>query len=448
MIYKHFRIQILIRLVAVLGLGYAAIYILSQTSFWLLAVWIVLIDIVLILNLIYYIEKSYRELSQFLLAIEQNDYSNTYSENHPKDPFKPIYQKIMGTFHHLRNEREFNHFYLKEVVDHIGTSILGFDEEGEIQLLNRSARSLLNKPYLRNVDSLRRVNEELMNAIQGLKPGQQKVLKTSSQGKIQSLLVRTTDFKLMDRSQKIVSFQDISRELELQETESWQKLIRVLTHEITNSVIPIATLSSLSNQIISHEDGSPRDLSELNDDDIDDLRGSLRTIEKRSQGLAGFVEEYKSLTHIPALNINEFAVKELIEEVRHLLKPQFNETGIIWKESYENDHITLRADRARIEQVMINLILNALEALENHSHGEIEVNVGYDEMKRVVIEIKDNGPGIPPELAEKIFIPFFSTKDRGSGIGLSYSRQIMSMHQGSLSMVTDSEQGAIFSMVF
>ena len=150
MIYKHFRFQVIIRIAIILLLGYATVYIITQTHFWLLAIWTLLISAIFIVNLIRYIEKSYRELQHFLLAIEQNDYSTTYSEVRSADDFKTIYQKIMGTFHHLRNEREFNHFYLKEVVDHIGTSLLGFEENGEIQLLNKTARDLLKKALFKN----------------------------------------------------------------------------------------------------------------------------------------------------------------------------------------------------------------------------------------------------------------------------------------------------------
>jgi signal transduction histidine kinase len=226
--------------------------------------------------------------------------------------------------------------------------------------------------------------------------------------------------------------------LEYQELESWQKLIRVLTHEIMNSVTPISSLSNAINDTFNETNGKKTELQKISDDDFEDIISSLKTIENRSKGLLKFVSSYKQLTKIPKPDIKEVNLTELVNHCHTLLKQKFKELNIHFTFNNSKEEFNCFADYDLIEQVMINLLLNAIDAVKNQEKPQITVGI-KNELNKYKINIKDNGKGIEPEEIEKIFIPFYTTKKEGSGIGLSLSRQIMRLHKGNIQV--NSEQG-------
>ena len=451
MFYKRFRIQVLLRILLLLGLGYASLRILENGQYWLLAVWTILGMIGVVAGLIRYIERSHRELSNFVLSIEQGDFTNTYAVEEDsksvKAELKRAYGRILNTMQDLRTEKESNHLYLQTIVKHIGVGLICYDEEGEIVLMNQAAEKLFKKPYLRSIQGLAKINLKLYNLVQELATGGREVFQFEREQDTLTLSIYATKFSLLDKAYKLVAFQNIKDELEAQEVESWQKLIRVLTHEIMNSAIPISSLSSIGKQLLEEDDGSPKDLATLDEDDVEDLRGSLKTIENRSKGLVSFVKAYKSLTQISPPSMSEIRVMDLFDRVQRLYKPRMEAMGIHFDVSSQED-LLLKADLELIEQVLINLLLNAMDAVADKEEPLIRMNAQQTKQGRLAIQVYDNGNGIEKEMLRDIFIPFFTTKAKGSGIGLSLSRQIMRMHKGSLAVHSDLGQGTVFTLTF
>ena len=320
------RTTLIIRLSIIILLGVATGYILVQTPYWLAAFWTGLFAFVFLLELLYYLERRHRELQNFVSAIEQNDFSASYT--HRTSELQHAYTRIMDTFRNLRSEKESQHQLLQTIIDHIGVAIISYDEQEKISLMNKAAQLLFQKPYLHTLQGFSTLDPNLHKLIREISSGEQEMFKWTPKGNLKILSIQATEFKLLGEPQKLVSFQDISREMEAQEVDSWQKLIRVLTHEITNSVIPIATLSEVTRQSLNHPNGSPRPLDSLPAEEAEDLRKSLDTIANRSEGLAHFVKEYKDLTRISPLTLSEFEVKDLFERVYILFRPQLEDLGV------------------------------------------------------------------------------------------------------------------------
>jgi two-component system, NtrC family, nitrogen regulation sensor histidine kinase NtrY len=328
------------------------------------------------------------------------------------------------------------------VVEHVNIALLCFEADGKIILLNRAAQELLQKPFLKTLNDLKTIDYELYATIVQLAANEKSMIKVIVKGQLLNLLVQVTEFKMQGLPYKLVSLQDFRSELEAQEIESWQKLIRVLTHEIMNSVIPIANLSGIVNQMLEDTTGKGnyRNLGTLDTEEVDDLHGSLQTIENRSKGLVNFVKAYKSLTQMGEPTFKTLSVHALFEQVYKLLQPRLTDNGIVLEKQIVPAALTLKGDVELLEQVLINLLINAMEALEGVENPVVKL-VGRQTEGNIEIQVADNGPGIPAEILEHIFVPFYTTKKTGSGVGLSLARQIMRLHKGSIAVQSAAGEG-------
>ncbi len=442
--YKYFRWNVIVRISLILLLGYGSIYVITETHFWLVSFWLILALIITLANLVKYVERSRRELANFLLAIKQQDFSNTYHYKKESD-LNYAFHEINLVLKTLRNEKASNLLYLQTIVEHVRIALVCFDDQMRVQLVNHAAKDLFNKQLITTIKSLEHISPELLNTINTIKSGERELVKFSLNGRVMNLSILATEFKLQDQAFKLVSFQDIKSELEANEIESWQKLIRVLTHEIKNSVIPISTLSDVILQMIKDENGHT-DLSLLDDEGIEDLVGGLETIESRSKGLANFVKTYDQLTKVPKPATQPIAVEGLISRLRNLFKVDIEQNAISLKLEIE-EGLEIQVDPDLIDQVLINLVKNAIEALKSTKGASINITAKTG-AEGSEISIADNGPGIPDEVAENIFVPFYTTKVSGSGIGLSLSRQIMRLHKGSLEVQSSPTRGTEFKLKF
>ncbi|RKQ49493.1 histidine kinase/DNA gyrase B/HSP90-like ATPase [Roseivirga pacifica] len=441
--FRRFRWHIIWRIALLLVLGFSTIYVLTQTHFWLVSIWLTLAFILVLIALIRYIEKSHRELRYFLLSIQQGDFSNSYPHK-KEDELNFAFHTINDVLKNLRNEKASNLIYLQTVVEHISVAIICFDESQKIVLTNRASKELFQKDLLTSMNSLLNINEQISEEILQLNSGEKTLLKLQLNNRLVNLSIQATEFKLQEKAFKLVSFQDIKAELEANELDSWQKLIRVLTHEIKNSVIPISTLSDVILQMIKDEEGSP-DVSRLDEEGLADLIGGIETIESRSKGLANFVKTYDQLTKLPKPAFEEVMVERLVDRLLQLFKADFQQQNIqIEKHLYFSG--TILIDPNLIDQVLINLLKNAIEAVSNQNERRLNITASKTETS-VFITIADNGPGIPTEILDNIFVPFYTTKEKGTGIGLSLSRQIMRLHNGQIT-VQSNAQGTSFSLHF
>lgn len=301
-------------------------------------------------------------------------------------------------------------------------------------------------PQIRNISEILAVNVTLYKKLKQMDPGEKALIRVNSE---LNLAIHATELILRGHSYKLIAMQNIHSELESKEVESWQNLTRVLRHEIMNSITPIASLTGTLNEILS-EDLKPlgNDKFEISDESLSDLEEGLQTIENRSKGLVKFVDAYRDYTSIPKPKFGRIKIDELFDHICQLLKREFKEIGIDFHANTHFNNLEITADRELIEMVLINLLKNAKEAIKDTEEPKIELVARVDGERRVLLDVKDNGPGIIPEAQQRIFIPFYTTKKSGSGIGLALSRQIMQMHHGSLSVKSEPDLYTIFTLKF
>ncbi|MEQ8808046.1 MAG: hypothetical protein RIE59_03175, partial [Imperialibacter sp.] len=299
MVFDRFRWQVIVRISLILLLGYAGMYIIMSTDFWLAGCWLMLFTAIATVSLFRYVEIYRRELYNFLSAIKQGDFTNSFSGHTARfrvDDLKFAYSEIIRVFHQLSSERESQYLFLQTIVEHVRVALVVADPKGEVLIYNRSFTELTGKKFIKNMGSLRNVDEAFYDTIDALEPGQ-RILTKLLHKELYNLSVQCSSITVKNTQYRIISFQDIRNELEERELDSWQKLIRVLTHEIMNSAIPISTLTSVIREMLEDEAGQPLPLSELDDESAKDVVDSLKTIENRSKGLVRFVEAYRSLTN-------------------------------------------------------------------------------------------------------------------------------------------------------
>jgi nitrogen fixation/metabolism regulation signal transduction histidine kinase len=397
------------------------------------------------------VEKTQRDLTRFLEAVEHEDFAQTFSGKGLGRSFAALtsaYNAVLDKFRETRAEKEEHFRYLQTIVQHVGIGLVSFQMNGDVDLINAAAKRLLGVPYLKNIRSLSEKHPDLVKVLQAIRPGDRMLVKVNEEQETLHYVVQATAFVMRERHYTLVSLQNIQSELDEREMEAWQRLIRTLTHEIMNSITPIASLASTSHQILSSPPFTGDPDTAYDREALDDLRNAVHTIEKRSKGLLHFVESYRKLTRIPKPTFQVFPVEAVFNRVHRLMRGKCVDHNIAFALSVEPQTLEVTADPELIEQVIINLLLNAIEALDGKSSAMIQLRGFLDARDRVVLQVIDNGPGILPEAQEKIFIPFFTTKKSGSGIGLSLSHQIMRLHRGSLSVSSAPNERTTFTMRF
>ena len=335
---------------------------------------------------------------------------------------------------------------MQTIVDHVGIGLVAYQTDGTVELLNNAAKRLLNVPTMRNIENLRATDPKLVETLHRLSPGENRLVKLQRGDDLLQVSIYATGFVSKQMQLLLVAMQNIQNELEEKEMNAWQNLIRVLTHEIMNSIAPIASLASTANGLLA--DDCSMDPVDNRSERLKDVCDAVETIEKRSRGLIAFIEKYRELTRIPQPQFRIVRVGDLIERVKSLMNDQMARHLIAFSSRIDPETLEITADPALIEQVLINLCKNAVEAMDAVEQPRIDLVAATDRQGSPVIKVIDNGKGIPGEVLERIFIPFFTTKQRGSGIGLSLSRQIMRLHKGTLSV--DSRPGVqtVFALRF
>lgn len=358
------------------------------------------------------------------------------------------YQNLQQKLHDIRNEKDAQSQYLKTIVQHLGIGLMTFNRSGDVQIINTTAKKLLKVKHLKNIEGLARLSEPLVKSFQSLKTGGQDLIKIQHEGYTYQISVYAIELTLKGEPFKLVTLQNIQSELEEKEMEAWQNLIRVLTHEIMNSVTPISSLAATVDGDLKNNIEENKDRYEIEKDDLDDIHRAIQTIQRRSEGLIRFVSDFRNLTRIPIPHLKEVKVKEIFQRVLTLLKHDLDQFNIHVITSVKPADLVVKVDPELIEQVMINIVKNAIQALEEEPDKQIKLSARRDNKNNVTIRIKDNGAGIDEEALSKIFIPFFTTKKNGSGIGLSLSKQIMRQHKGAIKVVSNLDEGTEFSLRF
>lgn len=446
MVYKRFRIVLAGRVLLLGGFIFLLYFLILQTSYYAATLIVAALIVYQFTSLIAYVEKTNRDLTRFLDAIKYSDFSQTFAHTGLGSSFnelKAAFNEVIEKFQKTRAAQEEHFRYLQTVVQHVGIGLIAFNSEGEVSLLNNAAKRLLNVSHLKNIKSLAGSSEKLVEALFRLTSGQKALIKLKQHDQLMQLAVYATEFKLQHQRYTLVSLQNIGAELEEQEMEAWQKLIRVLTHEIMNSITPISSLASTANELL-------KDVVANGEagDSLDDISNALQTIRNRSEGLSNFVDAYRNLTRIPRPNFQIFPIQGLFERITMLMRTQAAAGKVDLRSEIRPASLELTADPELVEQVLINLAFNAIQAVAEQLDARVILSARMDERGRVLIQVEDNGPGILPEVLDKIFIPFFTTKKGGSGIGLSLSRQIMRLHRGTISVQSEINTRTVFTLRF
>ena len=451
MVYKHFRLNCFIRVLFLAVTLCIFLYLLIQTTLYSATFIAGIIIFYQLYALIYYVEKTNRDLVRFLQSIKYGDFSQSYKESglgSSFDALKNAFTEVSNAFRKTRGEKEEHYRYLQTVVQHVGIGLITFKPNGDVELINTAAKRLLKVTRLKNIKSLESLSKLLVNKLFKLKPRENTLVKVEDNNEILYLSLYATEFKLRGEKFTLVSLQNIHSELEEKELEAWQKLIRVLTHEIMNSITPIASLTSTINTMVGEYYEKEKTSKKPNSEALSDIQQALQTIQKRSHGLLHFVDAYRNLTLIPKPKFQIFLVKELFTRAEQLMQSNINKTGVSFEVCIEPETLELSADPELVEQVLINLLLNAFQAVDRKQNAKIELAALLNERGRTIIQVTDNGPGITEENLEKIFIPFFSTKEGGSGIGLSLSRQIMRLFKGGIGVYSEPDIKTVFTLRF
>jgi two-component system nitrogen regulation sensor histidine kinase NtrY len=433
MLQNLFAINIFIRVILISLNSFAFIFILTETNRPATAVLLGFLLIYLTVNLFYYVNRTNRELANFLIYLKENDTSLVLKSKNLDKTFKGLrqsFKKITDELKKTRIEREIKQRYIEMVFEHVGIGLISFDEDGRIEKINKAAKNLLNISHATEISELDKVHHGLAEKLKSQQPGLQSLLKIKINNEILQVAIKSTITVIENKRINIISLQDIRNELEEKELDSWKKLISTLTHEIMNSITPIITLTVAIKRCFK-QNGNIKSPENISIENIKDAIDSTNIIEERSKGLISFVDKYRSITKLPVPALTRISVSQLFSDLEMLFKDTFELKKIKFKKEIIPDNLNITADKKLMEQVLINLIKNSLDAMKDYKKGLV-IFRAFEENNNVNIQIIDNGPGIPDEILENIFTPFYTTKEKGTGIGLSISRQIIRMHKGKI----------------
>jgi len=449
MAFNDFRFRVAFRVVLV-GVSMALmVYMVSRPNMIFAAGLTGIIIILQLLELYRFTSQTNRKLTRFLESVKYSDFISGFNtDNRLGQSFRDLnvaFNEVLEAFRKTRSEKEEHWQYLNTVVQQVRTGIISFDTDGSVQLINTNAKKFLGvTSTIKNISELRERNPHLYEIITATSPGKSALYK---EGTELQLTIQVTEMRIRSSVVKLITLQNIQTELQKQELEAWQNLTRVLRHEIMNSITPISSLTSTLREILDYDLVKKETGYELKNEGAEDLREGLDTIESRSKGLIKFIDAYREYTSLPQPKMKTVRVTDLIDRVGQFMKQQLKKSSIEFSYSCESEFLTVQADEEMIEQVLINLVKNAIESLSNSNKGKITLR-GETRENNVIIEVIDNGPGIIKEALGRIFVPFFTTKKSGSGIGLSLSRQIMQMHNGTLTVESEPDVRTVFSLKF
>ncbi|PSL07709.1 sensor histidine kinase [Cecembia rubra] len=448
--FKSFTLGVLLRVLLIVLVALLAAYLFLQNgsiTYPILMVWVL---VLLSFNLISYVTVTNRKISRFLESIRYSDFSSSFTKDSILgNSFREMnmsFNEVIEAFKKTRAQKEEQMLFLQIMIQHINTGIISFDSQGKIGVINGAAKQLLQIPQFKDINDLGKLSNNLKEEVLKLKPGGSFAIRINSEI---HLNVQSAAFKMEGQSWTLLSFQNIKSELQKNELEAWQNLTKVLRHEIMNSMTPIASLASSLGVILEEDvkEGDEGDLT-LDKESFLDLSEGLETIFKRSNGLVDFVNAYRDYTNIPQPDLKVFPVKPLFENIRILLKEELAKSQIHLICELTPIDLEVIGDQDLIQMILINLVKNGKEAMEKAVNRNIILKGGMDSHSHPFIQVIDHGEGIVPEALERIFVPFYTTKKSGSGIGLAISRQIMNLHKGSLDVTSKPGEKTVFTLSF
>ncbi len=461
MVLKSFFFNTLIRIILITITSFVLLRILERLDreYIFSFAGIIVLLLLQIILLTRFVNRTNRDLSYFFSAVKDEGSSLVYDETRNNVTYRNLYRSLnemREVINKARTDSVKNNLFLTNLVNHVGVGLISFDSEGKVDMINNIACEILGVHSLDSLHKLKKRNGcDLAGTISGLKPGKPELVRVVCEpekgqqfGNIQKLLLKKEIIKSDGKIVNLVSIQNIITELERNELDSWQKLIRVLTHEIMNSVSPVISLTkTISKYFTSIDRQTPLPAEEITDQIIDKTLSGMETIRDTGEGLMNFVSKYRKLNQLPQPVFAQFTIMSLFKSVKQLMEEGKNIKYTMIEYEIDPPDLSLTADTSQLEQLLINLINNSVEAANDAENGRIILR-GFDRDDTTYLQVEDNGPGIPADIIENIFVPFFTTKDTGSGIGLSLSRQIMLLHEGTITAHSMPGEKTVFTLKF
>lgn len=444
--YRRFGLSVSIQVALILVSCGVIAYLAAVMGYLATALLVLAILALQVAGLIHYVTRTNRELARFMLAIRHQDLSQSFTAPNASGAFNELaaaFEEILQRLRDTRSAKEEQANYLHTLVQHVPVAVIAIDETGRVDLFNNAARRLFGVSGLKNLHEFEGFGHGFVEKLRALQTGQRQLIKVVRDDGLMQLNAMATELRIAGHNLKIISLQDIHGELEAREIEAWQNLIRVLTHEIMNSVTPISSLAATAAELLAEA----RD-SGASDGNIEDVEDAVDTIAKRSEGLLHFVESYRRLTRLPKPAARLLNVSELFDRIVQLMGPEFKRRGIEVRQSVEPQTLEIHADPDLLEQALINLIRNAIDAVAGVSQPCIRMTAELDPNGRPLLSVEDNGHGMDEHVRENIFVPFFTTKRHGSGVGMNLVRQIMRSHHGQVGVRSAPGAGTAIRLSF
>ena len=444
MVFKNFRVQVTIRVLLLA----VALFLMSWSlvnEYYLRATYSAIASVIILIEFIWFVDRFNRDVKSFMVSLLQRDFTTHFQSRGRSKSFDELYDalnRISVVFKTISAEKEAQFRFLEMLVEHLRVGILTVDETGKIKLVNQALKTMLQKDVLFSLKSLETFDAALAVTLREIRSGETRLLKLRVNNELLQLSIHASEFLLEDKYHKLISLQNIRNELDAREMEAWQKLIRVLTHEIMNSVSPIISLSETMHGLI---DEHKEALQHRNAVLYNTLDKGLEAIHIRGEGLFHFTQSYRKLTGVPKVSLKETNTKALIDRVVVLMESKLHEKGIVLK--VYGEQVPIIVDPQLMEHVLINLFANAVDALADTNLPQISIWVDHDSKGNVLIHIRDTGEGIDEMTGENIFVPFFTTRRNGSGIGLALSKQILQLHHGDIRFSSEKGKGTEFVIV-
>jgi two-component system nitrogen regulation sensor histidine kinase NtrY len=450
MVYNKFYFKILIRVLLIVFIGLAGGFIFPREDLLFTQLLLLFLLLGLVWELTSFVNRTNQDLTRFLASIKDRDFTVNFNESIGSSSFQELgraFNELAFTLRELETHNEGQSRFLGLLIDQMEFGVINFNENDQITLINKYASNMLQIPRVKDWKKIKNANTQILEEFLALEETKNRLIETKIGEKQQSFSVSAASVIIREEHFRIITFQDIQSEIQQKEIEAWQSLIRILTHEIMNSVTPVVSLTDTVRMILRTDDGDSKTLNELEADNLEDINEALNIIHDRGRGIIDFVSNYRRLTRVPTPDPSLNSSKKLVNGILALMNTSLTANRI--KLDLQIDDVQLNIDQSQISQVLINLIKNAIEVMADEPKpNHTLVLIGNQKDSRYHLTIGDTASGIPKDKVDQIFVPFFTTKKEGSGIGLSFSRQIMRAHGGTLDLKSTSENGTVFELVF